>query len=101
MRLFERVAMRLGDVEGALAPFAYARLARALVRLAEQDPDRVVRVSHDHLAALVGTYRETITTALHQLQRLGLVKLSRRSVHVVDPHGLEQLGAIWPSRYSG
>ena len=104
LRLLERVTMRLGEVEATLASYAYApitaRLARVLVRLARQDADHVVHASHDHLAALVGTYRETITTALRQLRRLGLVEVSRRSIHVLDVPGLEQLAATWPSRYS-
>lgn len=102
LRLLARVTTRLGDVEATLAAYAYApitaRLARVLVRLAKQDPDHVVHSSHDDLAGLVGTYRETITTALRQLRRLGLVELSRRSIHVLDMIGLEQFGVIWPSR---
>lgn len=102
LRILNRVIVRLSEAESALAGFAYApvpaRLARVLVRLAEQDPDQVVHASHDHLAALVGTYRETITTALRQLRRLGLVELRGRSVHVLDMSGVEQFGASWPSR---
>jgi CRP-like cAMP-binding protein len=105
LRLLERVTMRLGDVEAALAAFAYApisaRLARVVLRLAEQDPARVVHASHDQLAALVGTYRETITTALRQLRRLGLVELGRRSIQVLDMRGLKQLGATWLQLESG
>ena len=105
LRLLERIAARLVEAEAALASFAYApitaRLARVLVRLAEKDSDRVVHASHDQLAALVGTYRETITTALHHLQRFGVIELSRRSIHVLDMSGLEQLASTWSSRYSG
>jgi len=99
------MAARLVEAEAALASFAYApitsRLARLLVRLAEKDSDRVVHASHDHLAALVGTYRETITTALHHLQRFEVIELSRRSIQILDMSGLEELASTWPSRYSG
>jgi CRP-like cAMP-binding protein len=95
LRLAERMAARLAEAESALASFAYApiasRLARALVHLAGQDPDHLVHTSHDHLAALVGTYRETVTTNPRRLQREGFVELDRRSIHVIDIDGLQRL----------
>ena len=60
-----------------------------------------VRASHDELAALVGTYRETITTVLRRLQRDGLVELGRRSVRLLDVDGLARLTEHWPPRISG
>jgi CRP/FNR family cyclic AMP-dependent transcriptional regulator len=107
LRLLQRMSERLAAAEAALADFAYApvtaRLARVLVRdaTAEGDSLRVVHASHDELAAVVGTYRETITTVLRRLQRDGLVELGRRSVRLLDVDGLAGLTDHWPPRFSG
>ena len=76
-----------------------SRLARTLAHLAERDSDYLVHAGHDHLAALVGTYRETITTNLRRLQRDGYVELGRRSIHVLDIDGLGRLGGGSPPRF--
>ena len=107
LRLLQRMSERLSAAEAALADFAYApvtaRLAHVLVREASTDNEStpVVRASHDELAALVGTYRETITTVLRRLQRDGLVELGRRSVRLLDVDGLARLTDHGPPRFSG
>lgn len=106
LRLLQRISERLAAAEAALADFAYApvtaRLARVSVREASTDNEStpVVRASHDELAALVGTYRETITTVLRRLQRDGLVELRRRTVRLLDVDGLARLTDHWPPRFS-
>ena len=67
----------------------------------ERDSRRVVHASHDELAAVVGAYRETITTVLRRLQRDSLVELGRRSVRLLDVEELERLTDHWPPRISG
>jgi CRP/FNR family transcriptional regulator, cyclic AMP receptor protein len=107
LRLLQRLSERLAAAEAALADFAYApvtaRLARVLVREARTGHASapVVSASHDELAALVGTYRETITTVLRRLQRDGLVELGRRSVRLLDVEALERLTDHSPPSFSG
>jgi hypothetical protein len=42
---------------------------------------------------MIAAYRETVTLALGELQTRGLVKLSRRSIEILDQAGLERVAA--------
>ena len=92
IRLLSR---RLTRVEKTFAEFghtwSYHRLARTLLRLAEdhgeKTPDGTVirlRVTHEDLANLIGTTRETVTNQLGKFRRLGFLKKGRRLVLNVD-----------------
>lgn len=93
LRFLEQVSARLLETEAVVEDFAFksvrARLAGALLRLAESGPDATVRASHQELADLVGTYRETVTLTLNDFRERGLVELGRRAVRVLDRQGLE------------
>lgn len=82
---------RLVRIERTFAEFghtwSYHRLARALLRLAEDHGERTpdgtvigLRVTHEDLANLIGTTRETVTNQLGRFRRLGLLKKGRRLV---------------------
>jgi CRP-like cAMP-binding protein len=92
IRLLSR---RLTRVEKTFAEFghtwSYHRLARTLLRLAEdhgeKTPDGTVirlRVTHEDLANLIGTTRETVTNQLGKFRRLGFLKKGQRLVLNVD-----------------
>ncbi len=92
LRLLELISARLLETEAIVEDFAFksapARLAGVLVRLAETAADRTLQVSHQELADMIATYRETATLILNQFQRQGLVELGRRNVRVLDLEGL-------------
>ncbi len=94
LRFLEQVSARLVETEAAVEDFAFksvpARVAGALLRLTEAAPDRTVRASHQELADMVASYRETVTLILDQFRDQGLVELGRRSIHVLDVDGLER-----------
>jgi CRP-like cAMP-binding protein len=48
-----------------------------------------LRLSHQELANLIGATRETVTLALGQFQREGLIRVNRRLITVVDRRRLE------------
>jgi len=86
------LSRRLGDVEEEIADsshtWSYHRLARVLLHLSEQYGKEVpagtlikLRLTHEDLANLIGTTRETVTTQLNRFSRMGL--LSRRSREIV------------------
>lgn len=92
IRLLSR---RLTRVERTFAEFghtwSYHRLARALLRLAEDHGEKTpegtvirLRVTHEDLANLIGTTRETVTTQLGKFRRLGFLKKGQRLVLNVD-----------------
>jgi CRP/FNR family cyclic AMP-dependent transcriptional regulator len=95
LRFLEQISARLLDTEAVVEEFAFksiaARLAGVLLRLAGETPDRTIRASHQELADMVATYRETVTLTLHDFRGRGLVELGRRSIRVLDTGGLEAL----------
>jgi len=86
------LSKRLATVERGLAEFShtwsYHRLARVLLQLSEKYGQEVpggalisVRLTHEDLANLIGTSRETVTTQLSRFTRMGL--LIRESRHFI------------------
>ena len=43
-----------------------------------------IRLSHQEMACIIGSTRETVTVVLGQLQKEGLLKISRRRVMISD-----------------
>ncbi|MDS1270279.1 Crp/Fnr family transcriptional regulator [Lipingzhangella sp. LS1_29] len=95
-RIAERIGARIGELEQRLAD-AYGktvaeRTAGTLVSLAVPDrrPGRLapIRLTHEQLAALVGTTREHATKALGEIADHGLVRLRRGRIMVLDPDAL-------------
>ena len=95
LRFLEQLSARLLETEAVVEDFAFksvpARLAGALVRLVETSQDQTLHVSHQELADMIASHRETVTLALDDLQTRGLVKLSRRSIEVLHKGALEKL----------
>ena len=91
LRLLEGMARRLTDAEERLADVAYksvpARIATTLVRLAGPD-NNVVKLSHQDIADMVGTYRETTTRILNEMRAEGLIDLKRMQISVVSTERL-------------
>lgn len=93
MRLLELLARRLHDTEERLSDVAYksvpARIALTLLRLT---PDgEAVRLSHQDIAEMVGTYRETATRILNEMRADGLIELKRMQISVRHRGGLEAI----------
>lgn len=93
LRFLERVGARLAETQAMVEEFAFkpvaARLASVLLRLAGDEEQPAIEVSHQELADMVATYRETVTVTLHDLKALGLVDLGRRSITILDRDRLE------------
>jgi len=66
------------------------RLARWLLMLQTRTNEDVLRVTHDFLAAMLGTDRPSISIAAGLLQRNGSMTYSRGLVRVVDHQRLEE-----------
>jgi CRP/FNR family cyclic AMP-dependent transcriptional regulator len=92
--LLEVMAKRLSDAEDRLADVAYksvpARIATTLLRLAGEG-NEPVRLSHQDIADMVGTYRETTTRILNELRVEGLIDLKRMQISIVDVEGLREI----------
>lgn len=96
IRLLEIVGQRLVEAEGVIEDFAFksvpARLATLILRLSGRDGIEEVRGhSHQELAEMIGSYRETVTVTLDDFKHHGLVAVSRRHIQILDRRGLERI----------
>ena len=48
-------------------------------------------LTHDDIAKLIGSARQTVTTLINQLEGEGLVKISRKKIEIPDVKKLQQL----------
>ena len=97
LRFLEQLSARLLETEAVVEDFAFkavpARLAGALLRLADTTPDGTINASHQELADMIAAYRETVTLTLDQFRQRGMVELGRRSIELLDRQALEELAA--------
>jgi len=100
-RISETLGRRIGELEQRLSDAVFKsapeRIAGALVTLAAASPVRPigrgvqVRLTHEQLAALAATSRETTTKILGELADRGLVTLGRGRITVHDQERLRRL----------
>jgi CRP-like cAMP-binding protein len=97
LRFLEQLSARLLETEAIVEDFAFkpvpARLAGALLRLADTTSSRTIHASHQELGDMIAAYRETVTLTLDEFRKRGLVELGRRSIEIVDRPALEALAA--------
>ena len=67
------------------------RLAGFLVEEARIEETNALKITHEKIAAHLGTAREVVTRMLRYFQSDGMVKLTRGTVELLDPKGLEKL----------
>ena len=67
------------------------RLALFLLEESRLEGGAVLPLTHERIAAHLGTAREVVTRMLRYFQQEGLVKLSRGTVELTDPGRLEAL----------
>lgn len=95
-RFVEALGERLTETERRLEDFAFksvpARLAGLLLTLAAEQRGLVVTgFTHQELAEMLGTYRETVTQALSDFKAQGLVQIRRKQIVLVDKVALRRL----------
>ena len=73
------------------------RLAKALLRVldshdpAADSPGRDFQLSQSELASLVGAARENVNKCLHEWRRLGIIRMEKRVIRIVDRAALEAI----------
>jgi CRP/FNR family transcriptional regulator, cyclic AMP receptor protein len=105
--LLDLLGRRLRAMEAKLAEIAFKsvpqRLAGVLVALADPaEPGRgsasVLRLTHQQLAEMVGTYRETVTKTLGELRESGLIRIDDDVICLLDVEQLRRLAEARISR---
>lgn len=101
VRISETLGRRLGQLEQRLSDTVFKtvpqRIAATLVTLADASGSRAprgvqVKLTHEQLAALAGTSRETTTKVLGEYGEQGLVRLGRGRIHLLDLDRLRRIG---------
>jgi len=97
LRLMGHLSKRMKELEerleeGLLRGMS-ARVAAALLRLAESQETNEIKTTHQELADSLGTYRETVTNTLGEFQSAGAVSLERGRVVISDAKALREIVA--------
>jgi CRP-like cAMP-binding protein len=95
MRIMHAMAQRLIEAEGQLEDIAFksipARLASLLLKLTDQETaSSVVKgYTHQDLAEMLGTYRETTTQTLNDFKGRGWIDIGRKHIEILDREALQ------------
>jgi CRP-like cAMP-binding protein len=89
LQVLHVVGQRLLNMETILEEMTFkpvaARLASLLLRLAaDQGTSVIAGLTHQDLAEMTGTFRETVTETLNQFKAQGLVDLHRMQITILD-----------------
>lgn len=89
LRMLEITGRRLNDAEARLEDMAFksipARLASLLLRIsAERGANDITGFTHQDLAEIIGTYRETATQVLNDMKAQGLIEIGRKRISILD-----------------
>ncbi len=91
--LMQAMGQRVVQAEDRLEQMAYStiasRLAALLLELAESEPRGIVRATHQELADMLGTWRETVSKTLQDFRRRGWVASGRRQLTLLDRDALQ------------
>ncbi|MDQ2835368.1 MAG: Crp/Fnr family transcriptional regulator [Acidobacteriota bacterium] len=68
----------------------HERLARWLLLCADRAGSDRFRMSHEHLAEMLGSTRPTVSTTAAVLKEEGLIEYTRGTIRIVDFEGLER-----------
>ena len=89
--IFELLAQRLASTMAIVDEVVFhrmdARVAALLLRRADQGS--IVRLTHQEVAAELGTSREVISRILEGFDSAGLISAARGQVELLDPEGLQ------------
>lgn len=66
------------------------RLARWLLMCDDRVRDQHLHLTHEFIALMLGTRRSTVTLAAGALQQAGIIRYTRRVIHIIDRPQLEQ-----------
>lgn len=99
----ELMGQRLRSMENKLADIAFKnvpqRLASVLLNLAgvpagqaqPSQPPSVVRYTHQQLAEMIGSYRETVTKAIGELREAGVIRIEDDTIFLTNLEQLQRL----------
>lgn len=95
LSLLEGIGQRLVDAEARLELMAYKKVPARLASLLLQHMDPLTRevcgLTHQDLAEMLGTYRETISQAIREFRARQFVIPGRKRIAILNPDGLRRV----------
>lgn len=94
--VFDNLGGRIAEVIARMEELAFRPVERRLVTylLARTRPGETLSVTHQEIAAELGTAREVVSRHLKRFEGAGLVRLGRGTLEVRDRPELERLSTI-------
>ncbi|HSG05402.1 MAG TPA: Crp/Fnr family transcriptional regulator, partial [Nitrospiria bacterium] len=107
IRLTKLVGLRLKKIENRVENLVFRdvpfRLAKILIQLSEdvgvKDARGIlfrVKITHQDLASLIGSTRETVSATLGDFKKKGLIDIVERRIILKNPDGLKEMTAPFP-----
>ena len=89
--VFDLLSDRLSTVMAVVDEVVFKRMDRrvAALLLKQAQAENPMRITHQEIAAELGSSREVISRILEDFSRTGLVEVKRGTLEVLDPEGLE------------
>ncbi len=99
LRLIRSIGERLSNTEQRLEEIAFksipSRLAALLLRITEGHEEKVIKgYTHQDLAEILGTYRETTTQTLNDFKTRGLINIGRKRIELLNIADLQTMAQI-------
>lgn len=101
LRFMEVMGKRLREMENKLVDMAFKsvpqRLANVFLNLAissntaPDTPPSITRYTHQQLAEMIGTYRETVTKTIGEFREAGLIRVEEDGIYLTNLEKLRQL----------
>lgn len=88
---FRLVNMLNKDVRSRLLGFFYQLIMQDGYDGSSQSHDIDNFLTHDDIARLIGSARQTVTTAINQLEDDGYIKITRQKIYISDVKALQKL----------
>lgn len=86
-----RVRVLANQIEDLLYRSTFEKVCRVLCYYAEMEEGKIVPVSHQNLATIVGTHRVSITNVLDQLKEKGIISCEYGKICIEDKQGLKKM----------
>ncbi|MFZ5975276.1 MAG: Crp/Fnr family transcriptional regulator [Bacillota bacterium] len=91
LTLYKRLAESLQVLESVTFDRVDRRLAAWLLNLSEEEKSATLHVTHEQIAAELGSAREVISRMLGEMRHQGWLELGRKRIKIIDKEALAEL----------
>ncbi|QQF52948.1 Crp/Fnr family transcriptional regulator [Campylobacter fetus subsp. venerealis] len=81
--VFEQYAKRMEHMAALIEDIRFLGLDSRILHFLQSKKSKIINLSHEELADIIGTSREVISRILKSFEKNGIVKLSRKKIELV------------------